>query len=123
MGKEKKVSAYSAVIQAQSHPVWQQIFTWFPNHTATSRKMKIPGFNYKVTFDSVVLYHKKQEIEALAKSKAGSGSAEDSRKWLPYFQPAKKEVKAKLTDKEKEGYLREVKEWENNGVPLEVQIR
>ena len=85
--------------------------------------MKIPGFNDKVTFDLVVLFHKKQEIEALAKSMAGEVATEDSRKWLPFFQTAKKQVKANLTDQETEDYLKEVEEWETNGVPLEVQIK
>ena len=85
--------------------------------------MKIPGFNDKVTFDSVVLFHKKQEIEALAKSMAGEVATEDSQKWLPFFQTAKKQVKANLTDQETEDYLKEVEEWETNGVPLEVQIK
>ena len=122
MGKKEKGLAYSVHIRLTSYRL-QQIFTWFPNHAATLRKMKIPGFNDKVTFDLVVLFHKKQEIEALAKSMAGEVATEDSRKWLPFFQTAKKQVKANLTDQETEDYLKEVEEWETNGVPLEVQIK
>ncbi len=83
--------------------------------------MKIPGFNCKVTFDSVVLHHKKKEIEELAMSMAGEGTAENNRKWFPFFQTAKKQIKNELSDEETEQYMQEVSEWEKNGVPLDVQ--
>lgn len=82
--------------------------------------MKIPGFNCKVTFDSVVLFHKKKEIEDIAKGLAGG--AESSRIWIRYYQGAKKQVKENLTDTEYDEYTRELEEWKKKGVPLEVQI-
>ena len=120
--RKKKVRLHSETIRQATNCDLQQIFTWFPNHASTARKMRIPGFNCKVTFDSVVLYHKKKEIEELAQSMAGKGGAESHRKWFPFFQTAKKNIKKNLSDEEMEAYLKEVKDWEKDGVPLDVQI-
>ncbi len=86
--------------------------------------MKIPGFNNKITFDSVVAFHKKQDIEAAAKLAGGNPEgSEGSRTWIKYYQGAKKEIKENLTDAERAQYLAEVDEWKRVGVPMEVQIR
>lgn len=82
--------------------------------------MKIPGFNCKVTFDSVVLVKKKAEIDELVTEL--SAGAQDSRTRLKYFQGAKKQVKENLTEDEYEEYARVLEEWKKKGVPLEVQI-
>ncbi len=119
--RKKKVRSHSAQSCYTVNVHLQQIFNWFPNHASTARKMKIPGFNCKVTFDSVVLYHKKKEIEELAISMAGEGAAENNRKWFPFFQTAKKQIKNELSDEETDEYMQEVSEWEKNGVPLDVQ--
>ncbi len=54
-------------------------------------------------------------------SMAGEGAAENNRKWFPFFQTAKKQIKNELSDEETEEYMQEVSEWEKNGVPLDVQ--
>ncbi|KAF8955816.1 hypothetical protein BDZ97DRAFT_1926279 [Flammula alnicola] len=97
----------------------QQIFTWFGNHAATERGLKIPGFNFNVTFDTVVQAKKKMEIQEEARRL--SGGSEDTRKWLPYYQTAKKSIKDTLSEAEREEYEREVEEWKTAGIPKEVQ--
>ncbi|KAF8955367.1 hypothetical protein BDZ97DRAFT_1926875 [Flammula alnicola] len=97
----------------------KSIFNWFPNHAPTERRMKIPGFNLKVTFDSVVAERKKKEIEEEAKEQAGG--EHESKHWIKYYQGAKKAVKEGLSDEERAEYEREVEEWKTRGVPKEVQ--
>ena len=89
--------------------------------------MKIPGFNCKVTFDAVVAHRKKGEIEELAKSMAmdaegAPNPASGSRGWFRYYQVAKKQTKADLTEEEYDEYTEELAQWKKAGVPLEVQI-
>jgi len=81
--------------------------------------LKIPGFNYKVTFNTVLNARKKQEIQEEVKRLAGG--AENSKKWLPHYQNAKKAVKEGLTEDEKESIEDEVEEWNTKGVPSAVQ--
>ena len=83
--------------------------------------MKIPGFNDHATFDTVLTAQKKTEILEEAKIRA-SGS-EDSKKWLPHYQGAKKAVKEILTDEERRMIEEEVEEWNTKGVPGEVQAK
>ena len=120
--KQKKVRMTLAR-RTNTNVITQQIFNWFPNHAATQRKMKIPGFNNKITFDSVVAFRKKKEIEAAAKVASGDpDGTEGSRTWLKHYQGAKKEIKENLTELECEAYNAEVAEWKKSGVPMEVQI-
>ena len=81
--------------------------------------MKIPGFNDNVTFDNVVNVKKKDEIQEEAKRLAGG--VENNKKWLPYYQTAKKAVKAGLTEEERNAFEDEVEEWKTNGIPSVVQ--
>jgi len=81
--------------------------------------LKIPGFNDNVTFDNVVNVKKKDEIQEEAKRLAGG--VENNRKWLPYYQTAKKAVKAALTEEERNAFEDEVEEWKTNGIPSVVQ--
>ena len=83
--------------------------------------MKIPGFNFNVTFDTVVNSKKKAEIQEEVRKLAGG--SEDSKKCLPYYQTAKKNVKGRLTKEEKEEYDEEVEKWKTTGVPKEVQAQ
>jgi len=81
--------------------------------------LKIPGFNDNVTFDNVVNVKKKDEIQEEAKRLAGG--VENNKKWLPYYQTAKKAVKAALTEDERNAFEDEVEEWKTNGIPSVVQ--
>lgn len=72
-----------------------------------------------MTFDTVLHSIKKAEIQEEAKRLAGG--SEDSKKWLPHYQTAKKTVKERLTDEEKEHIEAEVKAWEAGGVPRDIQ--
>ncbi|KAF8961700.1 hypothetical protein BDZ97DRAFT_1921028 [Flammula alnicola] len=96
-----------------------QIFTWFGNHAATERGLKIPGFNFNVTFDTVVQAKKKMEIQEEARRL--SGGSEDTKKWLPYYQTAKKSIKETLSEAERDEYEQDVEEWKTAGIPKEVQ--
>ena len=73
----------------------------------------------KATFDTVVNSRKKLEIQAEAKRLAGG--SEDSKKWLPHYQTAKKNVKDELSDEERESIEDEVEEWKTKGIPRAVQ--
>ena len=81
--------------------------------------MKIPGFNAKVTFDSVVNARKKDEIREEAKRLSGGG--ENNAKWFPHYQTAKKRVKEGLSMEERNAFEEEVEEWKRNGIPSVVQ--
>ena len=81
--------------------------------------MKIPGFNVKITFNTVLNARKKVEIQEEVKKLAGG--AESSKKWLPHYQNAKRIVKERLTEDEKESIQDEVEEWNTTGVPSAVQ--
>jgi len=83
--------------------------------------VKIPGFNLNVTFDTVVQTKKKAEIQAEAKELAGG--IEDSKKWLPHYQTAKKNIKEQLTNEEKAIIEEEVKVWKEVGIPRKVQAQ
>ena len=83
--------------------------------------MKIPGFNDHATFDTVLTAQKKTEI--LEEAKIRAGGSEDSKKWLPHYQGAKKAVKEILTDEERRMIEEEVEEWNTKGVPGEVQAK
>jgi len=83
--------------------------------------LKIPGFNFNVTFDSVVNAKKKVEIQEEVQRLAGG--TEDSKKWLPYYQTAKKTVKESLSDDEKASFEEDVNKWKIGGVPKEVQAK
>ena len=62
---------------------------------------------------------KKDEIQEEAKRLAGG--VENNKKWLPYYQTAKKAVKAALTEDERNAFEDEVEEWKTNGIPSVVQ--
>ena len=83
--------------------------------------MKIPGFNNRATFDTVLTAKKKTEI--LEEAKIRAGGSEDSKKWLPHYQGAKKAVKEILTDEERRMIEEEVEEWNTKGVPSDVQAK
>ena len=87
----------------------------------SKRGLKIPGFNLKVTFDTVVNTKKKREIQEEVEKL--SGNAEDSRKWLPYYQTAKKNVKEGLSEEERKEIEMEVDVWKASGIPREVQAK
>ncbi|KAF8962367.1 hypothetical protein BDZ97DRAFT_1920636 [Flammula alnicola] len=52
-----------------------------------------------------------------------SGSSEDIKKWLPYYQTAKKSIKETLSEAEREEYEQDVEEWKTAGIPKEVQAK
>jgi hypothetical protein len=79
--------------------------------------LKIPGFNLNVTFDTVL--NKKVEIQEEVEKL--SGNVEDSRKWLPFFQTAKKNVKERLSQEERSEIEQEVQDWKQTGIPQDVQ--
>ena len=81
--------------------------------------MKIPGFNLHVTFDTVVNAKKKIEIQEEVQNL--SGNTEDSKKWLPFYQMAKRNIKERLTEEEKQEIEDEVEKWKKTGIPREVQ--
>jgi len=81
--------------------------------------LKIPGFNLHVTFDTVVNAKKKIEIQEEVQNLLGS--TKDSKKWLPFYQTAKMNVKERLTEEEKQEIEDEVEEWKGSGIPREVQ--
>jgi len=81
--------------------------------------LKIPGFNVNVTFDSVVNAKKKDEIQEEAKRLAGG--VENTVKWFPHYQTAKKKVKEGLSAEERNAFEDEVEEWKRNGIPSVVQ--
>ena len=101
--------------------LWQRIFTWFGNHAGSERGLKIPGLNLKVTFDTVVNSKKKKEIQEEVEKL--SGNSEDSKKWLPYYQTAKKNVKERLSEEERKEIEQEVEVWKSSGIPREVQAK
>jgi hypothetical protein len=67
----------------------------------------------------VLQTNKKAEIQAEAKRLAGG--SEDSKKWLPHYQAAKRTIKENLLDEEKERYEAEAKAWEEEGIPRDIQ--
>jgi hypothetical protein len=81
--------------------------------------MKIPGFNLNVTFDTVLNKKKKTEIQEEVEKL--SGNVDDSRKWLPFYQTAKKNIKERLSDEERSEIEQEVREWKQSGIPKDVQ--
>ncbi len=74
-----------------------------------------------MTFDTVLNAKKKVEIQEEAKIRAGG--SEDSKKWLPHYQGAKKAVKDILTEEERQIIQDEVDEWNSKGIPAEVQAK
>jgi len=74
-----------------------------------------------VTFDTVVNTKKKREIQEEVEKL--SGNAEDSRKWLLYYQTAKKNVKEGLSEEERKEIEMEVDVWKASGIPREVQAK
>jgi len=81
--------------------------------------LKIPGFNFTLSFDTVVNAKKKDEIKEEAKRLARG--TENNKKWLLYYQTAKKVVKEGLTEEERKMFEDEVDEWITNSVPSAVQ--
>jgi hypothetical protein len=65
--------------------------------------------------------HRKKKAEIQEEAKRLADGSEDSKKWLPHFQTAKRIVKERLTDEEKKEVEDEVKAWEADGVPRDVQ--
>jgi len=86
---------------------------------STKQGLKIPGFNLNVTFDTVVNAKKKIEIQEEVQNL--SGNTEDSKKWLPFYQMAKRNIKERLTEEEKQEIEDEVDKWKKTGIPREVQ--
>ena len=72
--------------------------------------MKIPGFNAKMMFDSVVNARKKDEIWEEAKMLSRG-----------VYQTVKKRVKEGLSVDERNAFEEEVEEWKRNGIPSVVQ--
>ncbi len=81
--------------------------------------MKIPGFNDNVTFDTVV--NAKMKVEIQEEVQKLSGNSDDPKKWLPFYQTAKKNIKERLTEEEKQEIEDEVEEWKGSGIPWLVQ--
>ena len=98
----------------------QSIFNWFSNHARTDRKMNIPGMKSKVTFETVFLDKKKNEINELHKSLS---EGMDGRKAIGLYSVAKKRIKDGLTEEEQEEYERIVIEQKGGRVPLETQTQ
>jgi len=83
------------------------------------QRLKIPGFNFIVSFDTIMNTKKKDEIREEAKRLAGG--KENNKKWLLYYWTAKKAVKERLTEEERKMFDDEVDEWTTNGIPSAVQ--
>ncbi|KDR64989.1 hypothetical protein GALMADRAFT_149099 [Galerina marginata CBS 339.88] len=96
-----------------------QIWTWFKNHATTKRRLRIPGFNISVTFDSVVMVEKKAEIEKLITEMTDALPGHPG--WIRFYQRAKKQIKDELTEDERKAYEEKVEEWKRDGVPRDVQ--
>ncbi|KDR76057.1 hypothetical protein GALMADRAFT_210759 [Galerina marginata CBS 339.88] len=104
-----------------SHVAPQQIWTWFKNHATTKRRLRIPGFNISVTFDSVVMVEKKAEIEKLITEMTDALPGHPG--WIRFCQRAKKQIKDELTEDERKVYEEKVEEWKRDGVPRDVQAK
>jgi len=67
----------------------------------------------------VVQAKKKEEIQEEAKRL--SGGSEESKKWLPHYQMAKKKIKDQLSEEERSQFEAEVQTWKTAGIPRAVQ--
>lgn len=72
-----------------------------------------------MTFDTVV--HAKRKEEILEEAKRLSGGSNESKKWLPHYQTAKKIIKEQLSEEERKEFEDEVQKWKTAGVPSEVR--
>ena len=117
--EQKKRGDFEGYLCEEFIDLGQRIFTWFGNHASTKQGLKIPGFNLNVTFDTVVNAKKKIEIQEEVQNL--SGNTEDGKKWLPFYQTAKRNIKERLTEEEKQEIEDEVEKWKKTGIPREVQ--
>ena len=74
----------------------------------------------KVTFETVFLDKKKNEINELHKSLS---EGMDGRNAIGLYSVAKKQIKDGLTKEEQEEYKQIVIEWKGERVPLETQTQ
>lgn len=98
----------------------QSIVCWFPNHSKQKKNTKIPGFNGKTSFNSVLIDAKRDEIAALA-SELAENAPPGSKNWFSKYQIARAKIKRGLSESEREELVAKQKEWDEVGVPPEVQ--
>lgn len=100
--------------------------------------MRIPGFNIKTSYGSLISSVKKDEIEIEAKrlaqehmeEQAAAGiepmsqsEAGSSKNWIRFYSAAKSIVRKRMNKEEKEELITKLEEWEKGGIPRDVQAQ